>query len=129
MSMLLRIDYHSSRPIYEQIREQVHLMIDVGQLKPGDRLPPVRQLASDLATAPATIARAYQELERDGVLMGRGRQGSVVVERHPTISAEEHHRRLQQSAGEFSAQARALGVDLEGAIQALHSVWYPEEVI
>jgi DNA-binding transcriptional regulator YhcF (GntR family) len=125
--MFLQVDYTSSRPLYEQIREQVHLMIDQGRLKAGDRLPPVRQLASDLATAPATVARAYRELEQDGVLKGMGRSGSVIVERRSILAPAERSRRLQQAAEQFATQARMLGVDLNEAMQALAKSWLPEQ--
>lgn len=124
--MFLHIDYTSSQPLYEQIREQVHLMINQGRLKPGDRLPPVRQLAADLATAPATIARAYRELEQDGVLKGKGRSGSVIIERRSILAPAERDKRLQQAATQFATQAQMLGTDLQEAIQMLTKCWLPE---
>ena len=58
----MEIDYSLDIPIYEQVVQQIRQMIASGELRPGDTLPPVRQLASQLDVAANTIARAYQEL-------------------------------------------------------------------
>lgn len=123
MSILLHIDHASPHPVYEQIRHQVHAHIETGNLKPGDRLPPVRQLANDLATTPTTVARAYRELEADGVLQGQGRRGSVITHRRAMLSHAERTRRLNEAANVFAATARSLGVSYEEALQALKDIW------
>jgi DNA-binding transcriptional regulator YhcF (GntR family) len=129
VSLVLRVDHGAGQPVYEQIRMQVHALIEAGALRPGDRLPPVRQLAADLDTAAATVARAYQELERDGVLGGQGRRGSVITERRAVLSREERSRRLEEAARDFVASARALGVSAEEASRALAAVWQQRSVI
>ena len=65
-------------PPYEQVRTQVATMAATGVLPVGSRLPTIRQLAKDLGTASGTVARAYRELESDGVITTRGRHGSFV---------------------------------------------------
>ena len=79
--MILRVDSSSPVPPYEQIRAQVGAMVDAGVLAPGARLPSIRQLAGDLGLAGGTVARAYRELEQEGVVATRGRHGTVVAER------------------------------------------------
>lgn len=123
MSLALRVDYGSPWPVYEQIRAQVHALIEAGGLRPGDRLPPVRQLAADLDTAPVTVARAYRELEADGVLGGQGRRGTFVTARRAVLSAEERGRRLREAAATYAAAARALGVAEREAQDALAEGW------
>jgi DNA-binding transcriptional regulator YhcF (GntR family) len=60
---VLTINLDSPVPPYEQLREQIAGLIGAGELKPGARLPPVRQLAADLGIAGGTVARAYRELD------------------------------------------------------------------
>ncbi|MGI9182603.1 MAG: Clp protease N-terminal domain-containing protein, partial [Longimicrobiaceae bacterium] len=67
--------------IYEQIVAQVQEAVATGRLQPGDRLPPVRRLADTLDIAPGTVARAYSELERLGVVVTDGARGTRVAER------------------------------------------------
>jgi DNA-binding transcriptional regulator YhcF (GntR family) len=122
--MILRVDPSSPVPPYEQIRGQVATMIATGILPVGQRLPTIRQLASDLGLAGGTVARAYRELERGGLLVSRGRHGTFVAER-PAASRNDQERALIEAAGAFAAQAAQLGVDprnaLERALEALRS--------
>jgi DNA-binding transcriptional regulator YhcF (GntR family) len=81
---MLEIDVSSPEPVFEQIVAQIGLAIINKGLTPGDKLPPIRQLASDLEINPNTVARAYQILEENGMLETKGRAGSLV-----TASARE----------------------------------------
>lgn len=75
---MLRLDPHSEEPPFAQLRSQLTAQIGDGTLQEGDRLPTVRRLAGDLGIAPNTVARAYRELEGDGLIVGRGRAGTFV---------------------------------------------------
>lgn len=68
----------SPEPVYEQIVRQVQQGVATGELKPGDPLPTVRQLAGDLAINRNTVARAYKQLEDQGVILTAGRRGTFV---------------------------------------------------
>jgi GntR family transcriptional regulator len=73
--MNLQIDLESKVPIYIQMEEQIRSLIAAGQLRPGDQLPTIRELAAELRVNYNTIARIYRDLDRDGVistLRGRG---------------------------------------------------------
>ncbi|MEL6892557.1 MAG: GntR family transcriptional regulator [Actinomycetota bacterium] len=83
---LLTLDANDKRPPFEQLSSQLLRMISAGELAPGDRLAPIRQLAGDLGIAPNTVARAYRELEQLGAIVSRGRRGTVVAE--PTAHAD-----------------------------------------
>lgn len=74
-----RLDQHSPTPLYQQIAEQVRQFIATGQLKPGDHLPTVRELAHSLNVNQNTVSRAYLELEQERVVSARRRGGTVVV--------------------------------------------------
>ena len=75
---MLLIDPDSPEAPFAQLHRQILTQVAAGILAPGDRLPTVRRLAGDLGIAPITVARAYRELEADGVLEGRGRAGTFV---------------------------------------------------
>jgi len=75
---MLEINTLSALPVYEQIVAQVRKAVADGSLEPGSALPPIRQLARDLDLNPATVAKAYQLLEKDGVLETAGRRGTFV---------------------------------------------------
>ena len=76
--MTLEVDPSSPIPPYEQLRQQITALVLANALAPGDRLPSIRQLANDLGIAGGTVARAYRELESDGVVATRGRHGTVI---------------------------------------------------
>lgn len=72
---MIIIDQRSRTPVYEQIKEQILKLINTGELKPDDKLPSIRQLASDLNLNVNTVKRAFQELEAEKVtysLLGKG---------------------------------------------------------
>ena len=76
--MIIQIEHNAPEPIYEQLIVEIQEMIESGQLAENDSLPSIRQLASQLDVAINTVARAYQELERKGLIIGNGRKGTFV---------------------------------------------------
>jgi GntR family transcriptional regulator len=77
--MQIRIDNASDRPVYQQIIDQVKRDIAIGRLTKEEKLPTVRQLAGQLAINPNTIAKAYQQLEREGIITTRPGAGTFVA--------------------------------------------------
>jgi GntR family transcriptional regulator len=75
---MIEIDAQSPVPTYEQILLQIRAAIATKTLAKGDPLPPIRQLAQDLEVNPATVAKAYQILEKDGIIRTAGRKGTFV---------------------------------------------------
>lgn len=120
--MRLDIDYTSAVPPYEQVRAGVAAMIADGRLAPGAHLPTIRQLAADLGLAVNTVARSYRELEAAGLVVSRVRHGTTVAERRPDLPPAEAMARLDEAARAYRTAARALGANVEGAIQALRRV-------
>lgn len=108
---MIVLDPHSSTPPFEQVRAQVVAGVQAGELSPGDRLPTVRALAAELGVAPATVARAYRELEADGVVETRGRHGTAVAD-----TDEGPGRRAREAAAAYAEQARRLGLDPDEAL-------------
>lgn len=72
------INLQGKESIYEQIKKQIIRFIEIGVLKPNDKLPSVRMLASDLGINPNTVARAYDELEKDGIIFTINKKGVFV---------------------------------------------------
>lgn len=118
----LRVELTSPVPPYEQLRSQLAGLIETGALAPGDRLPAVRQLAADLGLAGGTVARAYRELDRAGLVVGHGRRGTLVRTR-PATSAEERAWRaaIVTAADQFAAIARSRDLSDDAALAALHA--------
>jgi len=78
MPVVLTVDPRSGVPIYLQVIEQIKRSVAVGVLSAGEQLPTVKQLALDLTINPNTVAKAYRELERDGVIETSPGRGSFV---------------------------------------------------
>lgn len=114
--MLIALDPESSDPPYEQLRSQITAMVLNGELRSGDRLPAIRQLAGDLSLASGTVARAYRELETDGVVRARGARGTTVVG-PPTTSTSRSG--LMDAASTYATAASAVGAALDEAVAAL----------
>lgn len=78
--MLFRTNPSSGAPVYLQLIEQVKHAIDVGGLRPGDQLPAIRRVAEDLVINPNTVARAYRDLEHEGLIELRQGSGAFVAD-------------------------------------------------
>jgi GntR family transcriptional regulator len=76
--MKLQLDPESSVPIYIQIEDSIHSMIAAGQLQPGEQLPTIRELAADIRVNLNTVARAYFELDKEGVITTQRGKGTFV---------------------------------------------------
>lgn len=78
--MLLRLNHSSGVPLYLQLIEQVKHAVETGALRSGDQLPAIRKLAEDLVMNPNTVARAYRELEHEGIINLRHGSGAYISE-------------------------------------------------
>lgn len=115
------IDRGGEESPHAQLRRQIENAVVAGDLAPGDRLPPVRQLATDLGLAPNTVAKVIRELERSGVLETRGRLGTFVAD------TDQHRRAVAEAlAGDFAAAARAAGWTLDEARRRVGVRWAPD---
>lgn len=104
--MDLTVDPGDPLPPYEQVRRRLHDLITAGALDADTRLPPVRQLAGDLGLAPGTVARAYKELEQEGLLVTRRGAGTRVRSAEADVPRD---RLLGAHAAAFVTRARELG--------------------
>lgn len=113
-------DTPSPLPVIQQIRRQVTRMVVSGQLDIGAQLPPIRQLAADLGLSRGTVAKAYDLLERDGVVETRGRHGTLIRSAgRPVAEADP----LERAADQLAVVGHQLGVDLTNVTAALATAW------
>ena len=106
--MFFHVNPSSGVPIYLQIETQVKNAIVAGALKPDHVLPSVRKLAADLGINPTTAARAYQNLERDGVIATIPGGGTYVADNVPRFLKSEKLRRLQPYARQIAVEGAQL---------------------
>ncbi|MCL6614889.1 MAG: GntR family transcriptional regulator [Firmicutes bacterium] len=119
--MWFHIDPSSGTPIYLQIVDQVKQAVAGGVLRPGERLPSTRDLAIELAVNPNTVVKAYQVLEREGVIeIPRGR-GAFVAAVAKVGSEEERARLLRPSVDRLVAEAYRLGCTEEEVLAMVRS--------
>jgi GntR family transcriptional regulator len=119
--VIVDVDATSAVPAYEQIRQQVRRMIVSRTLRAGDRLPTINQLANDLGLAPGTVARAYKELEAQGLIETHRRRGTFVAEGWQVLTPNAEARAeskaaLDEAVERFVLEVRQLGVDPEVAL-------------
>ena len=101
--------FSGDRPVYQQIMEAVCGSILKGELKPGQKVPSVRELAAQAKVNPNTMQRALTELERDGLLVGGGTSGRTVT-RDESILEGMRQRALEEVIRECAAKFLVLGV-------------------
>ncbi len=106
---MFHVDTASRSPIYQQLVQQVREAIARGDLQPQERLPSVRQLSGELVVNPNTIARAYTELERAGLLVSRPGLGVFVAEPRSDLTKTARDRRLIELLDSWLTEAVHLG--------------------
>ena len=114
---MLHLNYRDGRPIYEQVKDGLRRLLVTGAIVPGEKLPSVRQLASQLAINPNTIQRAYRELELQEWIATVPGKGCFVCGT-PAEAAKE----TEENYAEFDAAVAALlarGVTAEALIRRL----------
>jgi GntR family transcriptional regulator len=110
VAVWIEVNPRGGVPIYVQIVEQVRHALEVGGLRPGDRLPTVRQLASELTIAPNTVVKAYNELQRMGLVQSRPGVGTVVAQGVEEIDRERRVEAVFERLRVPVRDAAALGI-------------------
>lgn len=118
--MNIRISTADGVPIYLQIINQVKQLAATGQLKPGDELPPVRSLGEQILVNPNTVARAYRELEREGLIFTRRGAGTYLSDSGSALSKSEKTRILSDRIDALLAEASNLRIGTEEVITLLN---------
>ncbi len=112
-----RLNTHSGVPPYLQIVQQVKQSLQVGILRPGDKLPTVKEVVAHVAINPNTVFKAYRELEMQGLVEGRTGSGTFVKKR-PEGPSPEIHNALGKELDGWVTNAKKAGLD-EEEIEAL----------
>ncbi len=120
---MITIDLKSNKPIYEQIVEQVKYHVLRGHLKPGDAIPSVRKLALDISITPGTVAKAYQELERQNIIetiRGKGTFIASNMEAKPDESRLEECSKMLRSV---LLELRVMGLTEDKVIAMIRELY------
>jgi GntR family transcriptional regulator len=104
-------------PIYQQLTEQICSGIARGKLRPDERLPSVRELSQSLVVNPNTVARAYGELEHEGVLYTRPGMGVFVAKAPPPLAKKTRRQRLLAGVDRLLVQASRIGFSAEELLE------------
>jgi GntR family transcriptional regulator len=119
-SPVLRIDLRGPTPVYRQIVDGLRAMLVGGAFKPGDKLPPVRQLAIDLNVNHNTVAGAYRLLAEEGWLDLKRHHGATVLARSRQRAGAQRHDDFAQRLEELAALAIADGIDRQAIADRLN---------
>jgi GntR family transcriptional regulator len=121
---LVNINFRDPRAIYEQVKDGFRRLIVTGVLNPGDRMPSVRELASQLAINPNTIQRAYRELEAEGYIYSIPGKGSFAGE-HREVD-ETRKAELLKKLDDIVTELRFLGVGAPQLIERMKNEEHKE---
>ena len=108
---MVTINYRDGRPIYEQVKDDLRRLVVTGAMRPGEKLPSVRELAVSLAINPNTIQRAYRELEAEGYTVSVPGKGSYVSRENDAAKARKAE--LMEKLSALTAELHSLGVSEE----------------
>lgn len=117
--MQLHISTGDGVPIYLQIANQVKYLIASGRLEAGNEIPPIRILARQLLVNPNTVARAYLELEREGVVQKRHGSGTYISENGSPLARKERLKIISERVDALLAEARHLEVEPQALLQLI----------
>lgn len=115
--MEIRLSSTDGVPVYRQIMSQVKYMVASGRLRPGQELPPIRALAERLVINPNTVVKAYNELQREGVVESRHGSGTYVAEAGRRPSAEAATEALTPKVDSLLADATHLQVPIDRVVK------------
>jgi GntR family transcriptional regulator len=106
----------SGKPIYAQLVDQIEYGVATGLLKPGDRLPTVRELAAELVVNVNTVARAYRDMEQSGLIETSPGRGSFIAQPTAATPAAERYKKLEPYLRKLVQVARRLDYDVEDLV-------------
>jgi len=119
---MFQLDFRDRRPLYEQIKEKIKMLIISGVLKPDERIPSVRELAQSLTVNPNTIQKAYKDLETEGFIYSIRAKGNFVTPR----DCSAHHPRREELLRELKknvAELMYLNEPIENLMDIIHAIY------
>ncbi|MGK9181499.1 GntR family transcriptional regulator [Priestia filamentosa] len=124
--MRILISNHSKEPIYEQITKQIREAIMTHEISQGENLPSIRQLAKDLRVSVITTKRAYEELEKEGLIYSIVGKGSFVAEQKPELLREKKLRTIEAHLLEAIENSKGTDITL-AQLKEMLELLYEEE--
>lgn len=124
--MEIFINNHASRPIYEQITDQIKSSIMSGELRAGEAIPSIRAMAKSLHISVLTVQKAYDKLQAEGFIETTAGKGCFVSAQDQDFYLEEQQRKIEEHFAEAIEIARRSGIKLD-ALQGLLTLLYEEE--
>ena len=108
---MFRIQPQDPEPLFQQLAAQVKEAVQGGLLQEGDKLPSVRALAKEVTVNPNTVVKAYDQLEREGVIYRRQGAGCFITGKTTNLGLPERRKKLGQIMGQAAAEGSLLGFD------------------
>ena len=124
--MELFINNHGSKPIYEQISDQIKALIMSGELKSGEGIPSIRSMAKSLHISVLTVQKAYDKLQEEGFIETTAGKGCFVSAQNQDFYLEEQQKKIEELFVQAIDTARASGIKLDKLIGLL-TLLYEEE--
>ena len=121
---MISLDFSGDVPIYQQLRNQIVVGIATGDLRPGEKLPTIRALASELSINMMTVSKAYQMLKQEGYIASDRRSGAWVA---PRTDGKAALRKLEASLRLIVAEARVAGVDEADVVALCRKLYHESE--
>jgi GntR family transcriptional regulator len=119
--MQIRIDNASNRPVYRQIIDQIKRDIAMGRLIKDEKLPTVRQLAAQLTINPNTIAKAYRQLESEGIIVTRPGAGAFIANLDSNLSRAVRKRLLSEELERIAVEAFHMQIERETLLELFNN--------
>lgn len=120
---MVALDYKSSKPIYEQIIEQIKFNVMKGYLKPGDAIPSVRKLALELKITPGTVSKAYQELERQQIIETIRGKGTFIAGEIVLKPDEGKLQAVKKNLQTELMELKLMGYDREMIVELIKGIY------
>ncbi len=118
--MQIHINTRDGVPIYLQVVNQIRYQVAAGRLSAGEELPPIRALAEKLVVNPNTIARAYRELELEGIVEKRRTAGTYITDQGSPLARKERLKILTERIDQLLAESGQMSVGIDEIISLLH---------
>jgi len=119
--VLINVDFNSGEPVTRQVVAQIKWMVATGHLAVGEKLPSVRELASQLKVNPTTVSRIYSELSAEDVIVLRQGQGAFVSSRPSMINRTEAKKQVRELIRRMLSEAVRLGLSHDDIQQLIES--------
>lgn len=126
--MFIQINFESDVPIYEQLKNQIIIGIAKKELAPGDRLPSVRKLASDIGINLHTVNKAYKQLEEKGFLIIHRQKGVIINPDGPPKADETYTKTLKETLLPMIAELELRGIDKINLLSIINEIYEQLEV-